>query len=277
MAAAPALILLTGATGFVGRQVLRALAECGCRLRPAVRAGKEYKLPRLECIESIIASPDLFGESAAWWAEACRGVDTVIHVAWYAEPGQYLHSPINRQCLDGTLRLAEGAVEAKVRRFVGIGTCFEYDLAQGRLTIETALKPATAYAAAKVEAFTALSRQLPRRGVEFACCRLFYLYWVGEEDRRLVPYLGQRIAAGKPAELSDGSHVRDYHDVSEAGPRIALTALGSAQGPVNICSGTPVTVRALAERIADEYGRRDLLRFGARPDDPSNPPMVVGA
>jgi dTDP-6-deoxy-L-talose 4-dehydrogenase (NAD+) len=37
-----------------------------------------------------------------------------------------------------------------------------------------------------------------------------------------------------------------------------------------------VTVRELAERIADEYGRRDLLRFGARPDNLVDPPCVVG-
>ena len=37
-----------------------------------------------------------------------------------------------------------------------------------------------------------------------------------------------------------------------------------------------MTVRALAERIADEYGRRDLLRFGARADNLTDPPVVVG-
>ena len=52
---------------------------------------------------------------------------------------------------------------------------------------------------------------------------------------------------------------------------IADAALGHVQGPVNICSGSR-TVRALAERIADEYGRRDLLRFGARPDNMPIPP-----
>jgi dTDP-6-deoxy-L-talose 4-dehydrogenase (NAD+) len=47
-------------------------------------------------------------------------------------------------------------------------------------------------------------------------------------------------------------------------------------GPVNICSGHGISVRALAESIADEYGRRDLLRFGARPDNLIDPPCVVG-
>ena len=276
MAAAPGLILLTGAAGFVGRQVLRALGERGCRVRPVVRVGKQETLARGAAIDTIVASPDIFAESAAWWARACSGADAVIHAAWYAEPGQYLQSPKNQDCLSGTLRLAEGAVQAKVRRFVGIGTCFEYDLNAGRLSIETPLRPSTPYGQAKVDAFNALSAALPRQGVAFAWCRLFYLYGEGEDSRRLVPYVRDRLQAGEPAELSSGSQVRDFLDVREAARMIVDVALGSQEGPVNICSGKPVTVRELAERIADEFGRRDLLRFGARPDNPVDPPCVVG-
>jgi nucleoside-diphosphate-sugar epimerase len=57
---------------------------------------------------------------------------------------------------------------------------------------------------------------------------------------------------------------------------IADVALSERTGAVNICSGEAVTVRALAERIADEYGRRDLLQFGAKPDRPGDPALVVG-
>lgn len=276
MAVSAPLILLTGAAGFVGRQVLRALGERGCRVRPVVRVDKQETLARGAAIDTIVASPDIFAESAAWWARACSGADAVIHAAWYAEPGQYLQSPKNQECLSGTLRLAEGAVQAKVRRFVGIGTCFEYDLNAGRLSIETPLRASTPYGQAKVNAFNALSAALPRQGVAFAWCRLFYLYGEGEDSRRLVPYVRDRLQAGEPAELSSGSQVRDFLDVREAGRMIVDVALGSQEGPVNICSGKPVTVRELAERIADEFGRRDLLRFGARPDNPVDPPCVVG-
>src|SRR5579864_2359487 len=276
MAASRPLILLTGATGFVGRQVLRELIARNCRVRVVVRKGKQEQIGQSIAIERIIVTPDIWSEPAAWWSETCQGVDTVIHVAWYAEPGRYLHSPVNRDCLEGTLRLAQGASDAKVRRFVGIGTCFEYDLGVGRLSVATPLRPATPYAEAKVEAFKALSQSLPRRSMEFAWCRLFYLYGEGEDERRLVPFLRGKLRAGEPAELTSGQQIRDYLDVRDAGRMIADAALGAAQGPINICSGIPITIRQLAEQIADEYGRRDLLCFGARPDNPADPACVIG-
>ena len=267
--------LLTGATGFVGRQVHKALAQPGVAVRVVIRNGTEARLAAPA--ERIVTTSDLFVEKAAWWAEACRGVETVVHAAWYAETGQYLHSPKNQGCLRGTLELARGAIEAGVRRFVGIGSCFEYAISDTPLSTRTRLDPQTPYAAAKVSAFRALSELLPSRGVSFAWCRLFYLYGEGENERRLVPYLRHRLARGEPAELTSGAQVRDFLDVAQAGQMIATVALGAEQGPINVCSGVPVTVRELAERICDEYGgRRNLLHFGARPDNAFDPPRVVG-
>jgi nucleoside-diphosphate-sugar epimerase len=269
-------VLLTGATGFVGRQVLRALADRGAVVRVVVREGKQGELTGLNFIEKVISTADLFAEGSAWWADACGSIDTVIHAAWHVEPATYLQSPKNLDCLAGTLQLAKGAAQAGVRRFTGIGTCFEYDLAADKLSVHSPLRPLTPYAGAKTAAFMALSQWLPQQGVEFAWCRLFYLYGEGENERRLVPYLRAKLMAGEPAELTSGRQIRDYLNVRDAGRMIVEAAFGAEQGPVNICSGRPITVRQLAEQIADEYGRRDLLRFGARPDNLIDPPRVVG-
>lgn len=268
--------LLTGATGFVGRQVLRALGEKDVRVRVVVRERKQGQLEKLEGLESVVTTQDLFAESADWWADVCKDVDTVIHVAWYAEPGKYLESTKNLDCLMGTLQMAKGAAQAGVNRFVGIGTCFEYDLTGGILSIDTPLRPLTPYAGAKAAAFMALSQWLPRQRVAFAWCRLFYLHGEGEDARRLMPYLHTKLAAGEPAELTSGNQIRDFLDVHEAGQMIVDAALSDQYGPLNICSGVPITVRQLAEKIADEYGKRDLLKFGARQDNLVDPPYVVG-
>jgi nucleoside-diphosphate-sugar epimerase len=270
------IILLTGATGFVGRQVYKSLLNLGVKVRVVVRDGKASEIEPSENLESVVVTKDLFSESDAWWTEVCNGVNIVIHLAWYVEPGKYLDSSINLDCLMGTLALAKGAAQAKVRRFIGIGTCFEYDLTSGYLSIDTPLKPLTPYAAAKTAAFMALSQWLPSQEMEFAWCRLFYLYGEGEDQRRFLPYLKAKLVKGEAAELGSGDQVRDYLDVREAGKMISNLALSNTSGSVNICSGIPVTIRQLAELVADEYGRRDLLRFGAKKVSELDPSCVVG-
>jgi dTDP-6-deoxy-L-talose 4-dehydrogenase (NAD+) len=240
-----------------------------------VRHGKE-KIVSSSSIEQVITTNDLFAETSDWWKQACMGIDTVIHVAWYAETGQYLQSEKNLDCLSGTLQLARGAVQAGVRRFVGAGTCFEYDLTTGDLSLDTPLRPLTPYAGAKAAAYMALSQWLPAESVEFVWCRLFYLYGEGEDERRLVPYIRSKLSAGETAELTSGTQIRDFLNVQVAAQTIVNAALSHHQGAMNICSGIPVSVRALAEQIADEYGRRDLLKFGTRPDNLVDPPRVVG-
>jgi nucleoside-diphosphate-sugar epimerase len=267
-------IALTGASGFVGKQILNALSE------------KEYQLLLITRSDNCIncssdnfeyyITKDIFSEKINKLAAILQGVDTLVHAAWYVEPGKYLQSAKNIDCLTGTIALAKACVHAGVRRFVGIGTCFEYDLSFGHLSVETPLKPTTPYAAAKAATFFSLSQYLLSKEVEFVWCRLFYLYGEGENERRLVPYLRKQLAAGEIAELTSGNQVRDFLDVREAGRLIAEIAQGQKQGPVNVCSGKPVTVRQLTEQIADEYGRRDLLRFGVRDDNTIDPPCVIG-
>lgn len=269
-------ILLTGANGFVGRQIMRALSEQDVELVPVVRTGKEVEIDKATPISKVIASDDLFSESVDWWTAACEGIDTVVHTAWYTEPGDCLRSDKNVDCLQGSIALARGAIASTVRRFVGIGTCFEYDLTKRVLSMDVPLAPTSTYGDFKAALYLALSHWLPGNGIEFAWCRLFYLYGEGEHPRRLVPFIKERLSKGEPAELTSGTQIRDFLDVRKAGELIAQAALGSQQGAINICSGVPVTVRQLAERIADDFGRRDLLEFGARPDNFVDPPCVLG-
>lgn len=267
--------LLTGATGFVGRHVVRALAAQGIRLRVVLRV--EHDPPDVwPDGTEFVRSDDLFSETAAWWAKTAAGVDTVLHLAWYAEPGLYLQSAKNLDCLSGTLAMAKGCAQAQVRRFVGVGTCFEYDVSAGYLSTRTPLKPLSPYAAAKAAAYLALSEFFKQTGTSFAWCRLFYLYGEGEDPRRLVAYVKAQLEQGLPVELTSGQQVRDYMDVSEAAIQLVVTASSNTAGPVNVCSGQAVTVRALVERLALDLGRPDLLRFGVRPDNFTDPPAVVG-
>jgi len=270
-------ILITGAGGFVGQQVLKSLLQTGNNISLVLRTGADLTHYKNEPnIKNIISTPNIFTENQQWWMDALQKIELVIHVAWYTEPGKYLQSEKNLECLKGTITLAQAAVATSVKRFIGIGTCFEYDLSKGYLSTKTPLLPCTPYAAAKASVYSTLSQWLPQVNVAFCWCRLFYLYGENEDRRRLVPYLRSKLAAGEIAELTSGEQIRDFLNVKQAGEMIAKTALSNTSGVVNICSGTPITVRQLAENIAVEYNRLDLLKFGSRPDNLFDPACVVG-
>ncbi|MDA8747178.1 NAD(P)-dependent oxidoreductase [Litoreibacter sp.] len=267
-------ILVTGATGFVGVPLVRKLTGLGHDVICVVRPGKEDQLHGLDV--QIIHCDDVFAQTSDWWAETLKDVDTLVHLAWYAEPGKYLTSERNLDCLTGTLAMAKGAAVAKLRRFVGVGTCFEYDLSVGELSVDTPLAPDTPYAAAKVATYTMLKSWFATAQVDFLWARLFYLYGAREDPRRLVPYLHAQMQSGRSADLTSGAAVRDYLDVEIAADMLAKDVTGTRIGATNICGGKGITIRTLAEEIADKYGRRDLLNFGARSDNLTDPPVVIG-
>lgn len=269
-------ILLTGASGFVGRQIAKALIARGHRLRLVLRPGGVQRSGLSSDDVDVVETGDLFGESADWWTGHLAEVDTVIHAAWYVEPGKYLDSHVNIDCVIGSLALAAGAAQAGVRHFIGIGTCFEYQLPNAAITETSALGPVTLYAAAKLALYRMLARRFSETGTALAWARLFYLFGGGEHPARLFPTLHRKLSSGEPMLLSSGDKVRDFLDVTEAGRMIATLAETGQTGAVNVCSGHPVTIREVATGIADLYGRRDLLEFGTATLHPRDPMAVAG-
>jgi dTDP-6-deoxy-L-talose 4-dehydrogenase (NAD+) len=76
-----------------------------------------------------------------------------------------------------------------------------------------------------------------------------------------VPYIKSQLEKGEKIYLEHKSYVRDYLNVKDAAKKIAKIVLNKKTGPINICSGIPVTTKRIAEQIADEYGRHDLVQF----------------
>jgi nucleoside-diphosphate-sugar epimerase len=267
---------VTGASGFVGSQVLRCLLDDGQSVRVLYRDHSHVdgfeSHPNLE----LVHTPDLFTESLEGLMALLDGSETLVHLAWYTEPGEYLTSPLNLSCLTGTLNMANAFSRVGGKRFVGLGSCAEYDTSTGVIGTDAPLAPGTLYAACKVSAYQVLQHFLKAEDISFAWCRIFYLYGEGEDGRRLVPYIRSQIEADEEVLLTAGKQVRDFLDVKDAARMIADVVVSDREGPVNICSGEGVTVRQLAESIADEYGRRDLLRFGAKPDGLFDPPKIIG-
>ena len=268
-------VLLTGATGFVGKHILKELRSLGCTVTVTMRPDQ---VPP-EDVE-VIRSADIFSETVEFWEVCCRDIDRVIHSAWYVEHGKYLDSELNLRCIEGTLRLFSGAQSAGVKHFQGIGSCMEYDLYSEELMrkvpigTKSPLNPTTIYGAAKAATYLAISRF--GGGIEVAWSRLFYLFGEGENKARLVPYLRSHFEAGEAVKLTNGHVWRDYLDVEEAASQIAHVTIAGISGPINICSGKAITIFEFATEIAKQYGKENLLEMESASPKETEPFFIVG-
>jgi nucleoside-diphosphate-sugar epimerase len=269
-------VLLTGATGFVGRHLLHDLQQHDFNIVLPVRPDWQNRIDINPKQTRVVETNDLFAETSDWWCTTLKHVDMVIHSAWCAEPGSYLTSPKNLDCLSGTMQLAKAAAQTDVKRFVGLGTCIEYEMSDAPLDLDTPLLPTTPYSAAKVAAFIALQEWFTHTDISFLWCRLFHIYGAGEHPNRLFPAIHKALQAGQSIDLTRGAQIRDFIPVETAAEQIIQGTLSQTTGPANICSGTGRSVKEFAQSIADQYNRRDLLNFGARTDNVIDTPKIIG-
>ena len=269
-------VFVTGASGFIGAHVTRMLLSRGHSVR--VLALPEDPLWRLQAImdQFSIVTGMLNDEKALRRELTEFPPDTCIHLAWYAEPGKYLHSHENISSLTASLSLLTELIKVGCQHVVMAGTCAEYDTDFGYLHEDTPTRPATLYAAAKLACFQ-MSRQIVDRSkIRFAWGRIFYPYGPQEDERRVVPAVINALLQGQYFPATTGEQVRDYIHVEDVATALCLLAENQADGAFNISSGMPVTVRQLLETIGNLIGRKELIEFGAQPYRSWEPPFICG-
>ena len=261
MTGARRVVLVTGASGFVGRRALAPLLARGFEVHAVGRAAAAP-----EGTPDGVAwhSADLL-DTAAGREVVARVVPThLLHLAWYAEPGAFWDARENAAWVAGTVGLVDAFAAAGGARTVLAGTCAEYDWAAPQpLCEDAAVAPATYYGVCKDATRRVVAGLAERAGISFAWGRIFFLYGPGEDERRLVASVARRLVAGERAPVSAGTHRRDFLHVEDvAGAFVALLD-SDVTGAVNIGAGEAVAVRAIAEALAAAAGHPELLDVGA--------------
>jgi nucleoside-diphosphate-sugar epimerase len=267
-------ILLTGATGFIGRHIPALLAARGYDVHITARGAAP------ESAGIAAHAIDLLRQEEAQRLIKDIRPDIIIHTAWYVAHGRFWTAPENTDWLEASTALAAYAAEAGARRFIGLGTCAEYATDAGDDAYpwpETRpIAPATPYGEAKAAFARRLAEMAEGRAhFSHAWARLFHLFGPGENPARLVPSIILALSEGREAQCASGRPVRDFISAQNAAAAIAALAASGVTGPVNIGSGAPISIANMARLIAEVAGRRYLLRLGALADRPNEPPYMV--
>jgi nucleoside-diphosphate-sugar epimerase len=199
----------------------------------------------------------------------------LLHLAWDVTPGRYLASDSNLAWTAASLHLLREFARHG-RRAVVAGTCFEYDLSAGVCSErESPLRPATLYGTCK-GALCSISASFAREAdLSVAWGRIFFVYGPHEHPDRLVASVARALLEGSPAPVSHGRQVRDYLHAADVGEAFAALLASEVEGPVNVGSGSGVTLAELVGEIGRATGRPELIRLGALPARPDEPPEIV--
>ena len=263
-------VLVTGATGFIGRQSLAPLLKRGFHVtavtsRDPIPAPTEVQWLHADLMDSRQVRSVM---------ETVRPTH-LLHMAWYATPGHFWTSQENFRWVKASLDLLDEFARNGGQRIVTAGTCAEYEWTHGCcVEDQTPLRPTTTYGVCK-GAFQAMQSAYCRKaGLSSAWGRIFFLYGPYEHPKRLVSSVILSLLRGEPALCSHGRQIRDFLHVADVGDAFAALLASDVEGAVNIASGQPVTLRHVAETMARLLGRETSLQFGAVAA-PNDPPLLL--
>lgn len=266
-------VLVTGASGLIGRHALLALRKRGFEVHAVARRPQRAVETGL-----VWHAADLLHPGVAADLATAVGAEALLHLAWCTEHGEYWNSPANLEWRRASLKLVEAFSAAGGRRAVVAGSCAEYDWGLGHERLSealTPLTPSTPYGAAKDELRQELETMSAEAGLSLAWGRAFFTFGEGEDPRRLVPAVARALLAGKPACTSHGRHLRDLLASEDVGDAFAALLDGTVEGAVNLGSGNGLALHVLTELVAEAVGRPDLLRVGALEARPGEPERLV--
>jgi len=253
-------VLITGASGFIGRHCLALLVAKGYE----VHAVSRRRLPAMALANVFWHEFDLLTPGCAARVFSQLRPTCLLHLAWHALPGSW-EARENIEWLRASLEVLCAFADNGGKRMVAAGSCAEYDCRAGECKEDTTpLLPANLYGASKHALEVILHSSNQQTGLSSAWGRIFFSYGPHDHPSRLVAYVVHSLLEGEPALCSDGRQILDFMHVEDAASAFVALLESEIQGPVNIGSGNPVAVRDVLQEIGQQLGRLELIRFGAR-------------
>lgn len=269
-------VLVTGASGFIGRQSLPELLRRGFEVHalyhPNGKANIHTAFPR----EILWYPCDLLREERS--AELFKQIrpSHLLHFAWDTSHGKFWTSAQNLNWVATSLCLLKNFVEWGGERAVFAGSCAEYHWSEELLKENSSpLLPSTLYGNAKHALQLVFSNYLKQCGVSGAWGRIFFLYGPFEGENRLVSSAIRSLLKGEIFPATHGRQMRDFMHVEDVACAFVHLLDCDASGPVNIASGKAHSLAEVLQILESLTGALGLIQLGTRPTPVDEPMHII--
>lgn len=241
-------IIVTGANGFIGKQLCHQLIQNGIEF---VTLGR-HQVPGIKA-QHIYC--DLLQSNNLPQLILPLQATHLIHLAWITEHGNYWHSPSNYDWLSASLDLVDAFSKSGGAHITIAGTCAEYDWRYGYCSESlTPLRALSCYSECKHVLLKQCQTLCNANELALTWARVFFCYGRGEHEARLIPSLS-RVFSGEQAPFGVNlENYRDFIHVRDVARAFLTLAVNNARGEFNIASSQPLQLRRLVELIAFNHG-----------------------
>ena len=263
--------LVTGATGFVGSHVARALAASGAEVHALVRPGARLdRVPDLVDAVTFHTVEARAEQVAAVVADI--GPDVTFHLATHfvAEHGPADIDALVESNVAAPARLVDAlASGGRATTFVNAGTAWQH--VEGE-----PYRPKNLYAATKQAFDDVLRHYTERRQLRAVTLNLYDTYGPDDHRGKLLSALVGALRSDEPLPMGSGEQLVDFVHVDDAAAAflhaadVARDSDGATVSTFAISSGGACRVRDVVELLGEIAGRAVPVRWGARPDRPGD-------
>lgn len=232
--------IVTGANGFVGTAVCKALAAKGVQIIAIVRNEEEdvTEICQLQNIRIIVCDMSDFGKLMDVIPD--RDVDVFYHFAWCGSSGPLRgDDKVQLQNIQFTCDAVKACAKMGCKRFVFASSIMEYEI-QAIMDSQATPGINTLYSSAKV-ATDYMARTLAgAKGIEYIRAVISNIYGPGEKSPRLINTSLRKLLLGEHCSFSAGEQMYDFVYIDDAAEIfIALGEKGKANKTYYIGSMTP--------------------------------------